>query len=198
MVQATQPNAVSKGMSCLAICAAVFTVIAALLALMVYISGEDSMVGFLDRYFPDSRRAIPAPQNAGATIEQVIVENYAIWSSKEGAIIHVRFTTTNLENVKSRLAAHFYDATGQALKDFNNTYADIGGNVSLGEVFIPRYQQTGYTDVPLFIPYDELHLAPGTYQLKVTVGVYVVYDNRWLVISDPVDFVVSIPAKERK
>ncbi|MEM9775846.1 MAG: hypothetical protein AAF902_14815, partial [Chloroflexota bacterium] len=79
-----------------------------------------------------------------------------------------------------------------ALKDFNDEYATVGGDVATWTSFVPETDNDSW-EVKVFIPNDELHLADDTrYSLKAAVVVYGEPD--WdvdLAVSDWVRFRVD-------
>ena len=78
----------------------------------------------------------------------------------------VDFTAQNLQDVNCQLAIHFYDSSGNILFDQNNNYGTDQGQVFVGQFFVPDSNSASYTAFELFIPYSELHLPPGTYELQ--------------------------------
>lgn len=106
-----------------------------------------------------------------AKIDNVWIEHNALKGSP-GMRVHVNFNTYNLKDEECQLAAYFYSASGERLEDFNQEYRATDSNVASFENFFPMYSSTTFSDYPLFLPYSELHLAPGYYQLKLKVAVW--------------------------
>ncbi|MEX2160893.1 MAG: hypothetical protein WD751_03170 [Anaerolineales bacterium] len=82
-----------------------------------------------------------------------------------GMIIDNYYTTHNLRNYECKVASYFEFSNGEILRDFNDSYTSTDGQVSVGDSAYPEY---AHTDImtPLFIPYAEMHLAEGTYDLR--------------------------------
>ncbi len=69
--------------------------------------------------------------------------------------------------------AYFYFENGQPLRDMNGNFYDIDtGDVFAYTQLRPDYDNAVYTNVPIFIPYNELHLSHGRHNLKVYVAIY--------------------------
>jgi hypothetical protein len=61
---------------------------------------------------------------------------------------------------------------GQPLKDFNDSYNTTAGHVAAGKNFTPSYDRSTYTDLDIFIPYSELHMADGNHELCFDLEIY--------------------------
>ena len=61
---------------------------------------------------------------------------------------------------------------GDFLKDYNNDYGTTGGQVCCPDSFTPNYDSTRFSDFRLFMPYDELHMAKGKYDLAFHILIY--------------------------
>jgi hypothetical protein len=118
--------------------------------------------------------------------EYNIVEN-----SSRGLRIHVRFTARNLRDFPCQAAAYFYFASGEALIDINRQYSTTNGNVSVGESFVPPFDDTEYGDLTMFLPYSELHLRPGTHNLSFVVQLYVEETNALFATSEKTYFTIN-------
>jgi hypothetical protein len=184
-------------LSCITNCAALVTIVVGALTLVVYLSGEQSLQGFLDRNFPAFVPAIPAPQNATAAIDQIVQQHSVVQNGDMGMLIHIRIRTSNLRDVKCRIASWFYDESNRPVPGFSPLYTDTGGNLSVGALFIPRNDEETYSDLPLFLPYKEVHLTPRTWNLHFDTQVSIVYDRKLLASAGPQTFWVNVPASSK-
>ena len=85
------------------------------------------------------------------------------------------------------MAAYFYydDAGNTPLRDFNQQYVTHDVGVAVGRRFTPGTAETPFRDFALFMPYSELHAAPGArYFLKLRVVVWDEATGETLGISD--------------
>lgn len=99
------------------------------------------------------------PYAQTAEIEKIWVDYNAFDEyERKGMRIHIKFTLKNLLNVNCRTTAYFYFEDGTIIRDENNQYYSVDGQVSVGETFTPPYEISTYNDFKLFIPISELHL----------------------------------------
>lgn len=102
-----------------------------------------------------------------------------------GMLIHIKFSVSNMKAVDSRLVIYFDRLTNpqtkaySRLKSSDNKYQRTG-NVAAEIVLKPGFDITEYTDLRVFIPYNELHLTTGEHNLKMDLDV--IYEN-----GDPVE-----------
>lgn len=107
-----------------------------------------------------------------ALIQDITVDYDQTRFEKKGMVIHVKFSITGLKGIECRATAYFAMQSGDALKDVNGEYNTTDGQVSTGVSFTPGYEVTQYDNLELFIPYDELELGPGAYDLKFHVELW--------------------------
>lgn len=81
--------------------------------------------------------------------------------------IHFRFLTYNMKDTAASVAVYFLynNIDGGTLKDKNNQYVSASGDVAAYADIKPGFDTAYYNDLQLFIPYSELHLNPGNYEL---------------------------------
>lgn len=108
----------------------------------------------------------------GITIEKVWTEHDVINNSEKGMNVHIKFSSRNRKGLKGNYSVYFYYDDGSPLKDLNNSHATADGNVAHNKEFIPVYENSDYNDMILFMPYSELHLNPGKYDLKFFVVIW--------------------------
>ena len=86
--------------------------------------------------------------------------------------IHVEFDIEGYKGYECSATAWFYDAYGNPLRDFNGLYKTWQGQVCSYTTFSPRYYSSNFSDLVIFIPYTELHMAPGSHNLQFFVGIF--------------------------
>lgn len=124
-----------------------------------------------------------------AQVEKITVDHNVYEGGVKGMRIHVKFTTSNMYQVQGYCNAYFYFSDGTSLKDYNQRYYTSDGNVSVHRTFTPNYVECRYNDLQLFMPYDELHMASGNFNLKFYIEIH---DNsKRLTSSDWVHFTFS-------
>jgi hypothetical protein len=100
-----------------------------------------------------------------------------------------------MKNLDSYLAVYFKDKEGQPLKDRNKKYYSESGDVAVFKYLKPGYDEAVYNDLSIFMPYDELDLDPGEYNLKMAVDL--IYKSGGLIQHlTAYDFTYSNPNKK--
>lgn len=112
------------------------------------------------------------PKKPSAVISKTWATHNVKHKGELGMFIHVKFEVANLLDRTGTVAAYFYFSNGVPLKDINDAYNTTKGNVSVHRRFTAPYAETVYDYFDLFMPYDELHMAPGTFSLKFSVSVW--------------------------
>lgn len=106
-----------------------------------------------------------------ATFEKLWVDYDITEDGIKGMRIHVKFTTYDMLNLDAYLAIYFEydDDLGGWLKDKNGKYTSTSGDVAVYKSIKPLYNPAVYDDLQIFMPYNELDLDPGTYDLSMDV-----------------------------
>lgn len=88
-----------------------------------------------------------------------------------GMRIHLKFTAYGMKNTDGYLAIYFTynDDIAGILKDKNNKYVSTVGDVAVYRSIKPAYDPAVYDDLSVFMPYAELDLEPGEYDLTMDV-----------------------------
>lgn len=88
-----------------------------------------------------------------------------------GMRIHVKFTTHEMKDMDAYLAIYyeFNDEMAGILKDKNDKYNSTVGDVAVYKAIKPAYEPAVYEDLSVFMPYEELDLEPGVYDLTMDV-----------------------------
>ena len=134
--------------------------------------------------------AIPARTHAPpiVSIREGTTEYNVTKDSEKGMIVHLNFNVLNFRGRKGRAVAYFYLADGTPLKDFDEQYHTNDGHVSAGVDFSPGYDNADYNDLPIFMPYAQLHMTPGTASLTYKVTWWNMEDQVQLATSTQVPF----------
>lgn len=85
----------------------------------------------------------------------------------KGLEIHHPLTVKGMLSRELEVTCFFYYEGGDPLKDFNQRYYTLNGNVSVMDKVTVNYVDANWADFTHFIPYDELHLSPGKTDLKI-------------------------------
>lgn len=91
---------------------------------------------------------------------------------QKGMRVHARIKANGLKGTNCRIVAFFSHESGEDLKDRNDRFRTVDGQVSFGEDFQPSYYNSEYKDFVMFIPYEEFDLLSGKHNLKFHVALY--------------------------
>jgi hypothetical protein len=114
-----------------------------------------------------------------AEFEKIWVDYNVRENGRLGMRIHVKFSVYKLKDVDSQLAICFEKSDGTKLKSTSKKYSSKSGQVAVYRALKPGYDETIYKDLDVFMPYDELKLGRGKYDLKMDADV--IYENGDLV-----------------
>ncbi len=102
-----------------------------------------------------------------ATFDSLWVEFDVKESEQLGMRIHFKFVAFDMKDTQSSVAIYFlYNTTGGGtLKDKNQKFLSGSGDVAVYLDITPGFTTAYFDDLPVFMPYAELDLAPGNYHL---------------------------------
>lgn len=113
----------------------------------------------------------PTPIRSGTAptvkFDKIWVDYNVTEDDEKGMRIHTAFTVNNMLDVPGYLAIYFEKKNGDLLKTTNTKYSSKNGQVAVYRKITPAYDPAVYKDFSLFIPYKELNLPPGDYDLKM-------------------------------
>ena len=115
----------------------------------------------------------------------------------KGMVIHVNFDVQNFAGQHGKVVAYFAYPNGELLKDFDGLYRTFDGHVSVGLDFLPNFPGTSFPDVHMFMPYVQLHMAPGDSSLVFSVQIWDLTNPvvpTQLAVSSWYPFSFSLPA----
>lgn len=104
-----------------------------------------------------------------ARFDRIWVDYDVTEGGDEGMRIHVQFTAYGMKNLDSYLAVYFETSDGVRLKDDNRRFNSTAGDVAVYREMKPGYDPADYKDLSVFMPYDELDLGAGKYDLRMDV-----------------------------
>lgn len=107
---------------------------------------------------------------ARATFDSLWVDFDVSEAGVRGMRIHVSFTVYELKDKDAYLAIFFEDDIGDRLRDNNSKFTSSGGDVALYQSLKPQYNPADYKDLQVFMPYSELDLDPGDYNLSIVAN----------------------------
>jgi hypothetical protein len=123
-----------------------------------------------------------------ATFDSIWVDYDITENDKLGMRIHLDFSTYGMKDMDAYVAIYFEynDDMAGFLKDKNKSYQSTDGDVAVYKSIKPAYDPADYKDLQLFMPYSELDLEPGIYDL--TMDTKIIYKQggliQWLTYYD--------------
>lgn len=137
-----------------------------------------------------------AETRVSAAINDVWSEFDIVSNGLLGMNIHIKFEVSNMLNLTGNCNVYFYDKKKYPLKDTNQSYVAVDGQICTWGSYTPNYQNCIYNDFVLFIPYSELHLPQGDHKLKFQVQLF--YNHEAIACSDFYDFTVNWQGEPQK
>jgi len=106
-----------------------------------------------------------------ASFEKIWVDYDVVEEGSKGMRIHVKFTAYEMLGMDAYMAIYFEynNEAATTLKDKNSRYNSTDGDVAVYKSIKPQYNPAVYDDLQLFMPYSELDLDPGKYNLTMDV-----------------------------
>lgn len=115
----------------------------------------------------------PSNGPISASVERVWVDHGVYQNEMKGMMIHVKFNVKNALGRKGKVIAYFNYQDGKALEDYNGKYCTTEGHVCASSKFSPKYSNTNFNDLKIFMPNSELHMGKGSSKLDFYVVVWV-------------------------
>jgi hypothetical protein len=106
-----------------------------------------------------------------ATFDRMWVDYDITEGGLKGMRLHLKFTAYDMLNLDSYVAVYFEynDERGGVIKDKNGKFNSTAGDVALYKSIKPLYNPAVFDDLQLFMPYSELDLDPGNYDLTMDI-----------------------------
>lgn len=107
-----------------------------------------------------------APQKITGEIKDITVEYNVFKDGVKGMKIFVDFSVQNMKGIDGSCAVYFYYENGNRVKDENGRYSTSDKQAATHIKINPGYDNTSYTDLEIFMPYNELEVGTGKHSLK--------------------------------
>lgn len=133
-----------------------------------------SDIKLIEELYPQNKTLpISNTTSIWSNLQDVHIDYNVTEDGKLGMRIKQSFLMYNAQGKQCIMAVYFHDAeTDKPLKDKDGIKASVDGNVASFTYFTPGYQSTQYTDLSVFMPYDELDLGSGNFRLKCYVAIF--------------------------
>lgn len=109
-----------------------------------------------------------------AELNDIWVEENVMENRRKGMRIHVAFEVTGLKGVASKLTARVKKSNDEFLLS-STSFANDNGELEVSFDLKPGYPTTEYEDATMFLPYDEMVLRKGLWDLQLDIDL--LYDN---------------------
>ncbi len=106
-----------------------------------------------------------------ATFQRLWIDYNVTEGGQQGMRVHTAFTTYNMKGIPAYLTLHFQQRDGTALRDINGKFTSQTGLVAAYRELNPGYNPAEFEDEAIFMPYDELDLEPGNYELRIDASI---------------------------
>ena len=139
----------------------------------MYPFDDDAPVG-RHPFKPPVTTPVVQPVLPALTFTDVSVDfdGYDEKTEQDGMTFTSDFQVKNGLKQEFTMAVYFYYADGTALEDTNKKYYSATGKVAAFRKFTPAYPTAVYKQFEIFMPYDELELDCGEYNLKYSISIW--------------------------
>ena len=120
---------------------------------------------------PGSPADVESSAQADITFDKLWIDYNVKENGKEGMRIHVKFTALNLKDVDCLVALYFEKKTGEKIDGLNTDYRSKGGQLAVYKSLKPLYTEAVYDDLKIFMPYDEINLGKGRFELIMDANI---------------------------
>ncbi|HVE58218.1 MAG TPA: zinc ribbon domain-containing protein [Pyrinomonadaceae bacterium] len=116
---------------------------------------------------PKPTTALKSSVDGKAKFDKIWVDYNVTEDGEKGMRIHLKFEVTGMEGVDSYVMVYFQKEDGTNLTTGSSVYGSKDGRVVAKRALKPGYDVTVYKDLDVFMPYTELNLTSGKYDLKM-------------------------------
>jgi hypothetical protein len=119
-------------------------------------------------------RTTPVKTTVGATVKRVWVDYNVTEDGRKGMRLHVNFEVTGLKGVDTKIVARVQKESGDFLTSASS-YSNGNGQLETSFDMKPGYATAVYEDADMFLPYDEINVRKGVWNLKFDIDLS--YEN---------------------
>lgn len=105
------------------------------------------------------------------SLQRMWIDYNVTEGGEKGMMIHVSYKVTGMKGVPSYLALYFSKENGEKLKSDTTGFKSADGQLALYKEMDPGFDPAVYEDTQLFLPYDEIDLPPGKYNLEISADI---------------------------
>lgn len=135
------------------------------------IDKDGGLVSHLTFYDFDYTNPKTVSKNPSATFGKMWVDYNVTQSGRKGMRVHLKCNVFDMIGQTGYFVFYFQHKDGTPIKTSNRAFKsnERPGDLALYFEISPGYQNTVYEDISVFMPYDELNLTRGSYDLRMDV-----------------------------
>jgi hypothetical protein len=111
----------------------------------------------------------PTKTGSTAAVKKIWVDYNVTQDGRKGMRIHVNFEVTGLKGVDAKLVARVQKENGDFLTSTSPSFSNNSDQLEIFYDLKPGYAVTVYEDATLFLPYSEIIIRKGVWNLKLDV-----------------------------
>jgi hypothetical protein len=116
---------------------------------------------------PGSPADVESKAQADAKLDKLWIDYDATEDGKKGMLIHVNFTAMNLKDVDCYMALYFEKKNGEKIDGVSTGFRSKAGQLAVYKSIKPAYANAVFTDLKLFMPFSEIKLGKGRFDLRL-------------------------------
>ncbi len=120
-------------------------------------------------YTNGTNTQMPNPDNVSANLKRVWVDYNITQGGVRGMRVHLNFDVTGLQGIDSRLVFRIRKVGGEYLSNSTTSFSNTDGQFQTEYSMKPGYPTTVYNDASVFIPYDQVIIARGRWNLEFDI-----------------------------
>src|SRR5258705_851197 len=108
---------------------------------------------------------------ADVNFEDMWIDYDITEGGKKGMRIHLKFSAINMKGVDAYAAIYFQKKNGEKIEGVSATYRSKNGQLAVYKSLKPGYDEAVYKDLQLFMPYSEINIGTGKFDLRMKAEV---------------------------
>lgn len=114
-------------------------------------------------------------EDPGTKVNSVTIDYNVTRNNKRGMLVHVNFEVAGMKGVDALLAIRIRKSDESYLESANAGFSNSEGEFEVTYAIKPGYDEAVYEDATLFIPYNEMIISRGTWDLDLDIDLR--YEN---------------------
>lgn len=129
--------------------------------------------------YPYTQGGIEKEKSEGTKVNKIWIDYNVTRDGKKGMLVHVNFQVAGMKGVDSLLSVRIRKGGDTYLENATAGYSNAEGEFEVTYSLKPGYDPAVFEDATVFIPYGELVLPRGTWNLELDVDLR--YENGELI-----------------